>query len=148
LHMSIWRSLFHSLTGKSAVEVSAVSLDVDDYLEELLAKAFERNDLNLAIEEGGDVAYMTEVANRGKADIVKAATEERDALVSIAKVMQRSDEAIKVAMSILKVIPIPPFRGLLLFPWVSVHGRPGRGGQSPPRVRVTMAMAMSASALW
>jgi hypothetical protein len=38
------------------------------------------------------------------------------------------------------------FGGLLLFPWVSVHGRPGRGGQSPPRVRV--AMAMSASALW
>jgi hypothetical protein len=37
-------------------------------------------------------------------------------------------------------------QGLLLFPWVSVHGRPGSGGQSPPRVRV--AMAMSASALW
>ena len=37
-------------------------------------------------------------------------------------------------------------KGVLLFPWVGFHGRPGRGVQSPPRVRV--AMAMSASALW
>ena len=38
------------------------------------------------------------------------------------------------------------FRDLLLFPWVGFHDRPGRGGQSPPRVRV--AMAISASGEW
>ena len=36
------------------------------------------------------------------------------------------------------------FLALLLFPWV--HGRPGRGGQSPPKV--SLASAMRASVEW
>ena len=33
------------------------------------------------------------------------------------------------------------FGGLLLFPWVCVHSRPGRGGHSPPKASRTMAMS-------
>jgi hypothetical protein len=38
------------------------------------------------------------------------------------------------------------FEALLMFPWAAFHDRPGRGGQSPPRVR--SAMAISDSGLW
>lgn len=35
---------------------------------------------------------------------------------------------------------------LLILPWVTIHDRPGSGGQRPPRVR--SAMAISESGLW